>query len=800
MGCAINGVLPLPMPPRPLKPSSKSARLRQRFGRRLNAWKVTVGVVSGVNHLVSGSMNGSHRPMHGHGNEDVLAAQKVVLGNLLSESARFARGRREHSVPTGDRQAAVVRLVRAAREIEGYVRIVRSPPQVPMVAEAISEPSSELVVDMLEALPPREANFYKLESNCIDWKGKSQTILDEMHRQYAFVGGSLDQDIAYFKRSNLPNNMWTWRHLSQCKAIGGFSVVPKKDGVTQRKLLMEVPLNYLLSDVRDRSHLGMDGAGALTRLSTQSGKFQVACCDQSNAFSYVQVPEWLSFYQATPPIPAGYVWEILPLHFEVGLDKSTLISACYNRLAMGCAHAVHILMSINMRSIGMSLRSSQLLTLMTPDPPDLPNLVDDDCAEAAHVLADEGLVDDEDEVSYGCSDELWHERRQARLHGQDFAAGFSLAEWIEACMASRNSDVRTFVVMNFFSGERRKHDLQEWVERFCAFHGLRLLMISADLATDSRWNLAEASTFHELLSLCEAFVDVVIGGPPCATTSRVRHNRRQPGPRPVRFRHCVWGRNDLSPSEYSRVKESNNIWLHFLALCEATSLRGGGHAWEHPGDPGQEPYSSIWITPEMIESESRAGAVRKLFRQCTFGGPRPKFTCLSATLLGLEQFNDQWCPGVSIDHQHQGQSEGLNELGLFHTSRLQTYPPDLCKALAWCIFFTLQRMKLNGAGPSGFTHPFKAILSVTAYSANSYPEFPIGIEVLNEAVVHGRRVHLSASQAALYLHVDDTIFFVDSDCPLDVDALMRLTADGMEKFGFLVPERVGHLELESHWF
>ena len=109
-------------------------------------------------------------------------------------------------------------------------------------------------------------------------------------------------------------------------------------------------------------------------------------------------------------------------------------------------------------------------------------------------------------------------------------------------------------------------------------------------------------------------------------------------------------------------------------------------------------------------------------------------------------------------------------------------------------------MKLNGTGPTGFTHPFKAILSVTAYSTNSSPEVPIGIEVLNEAVVHGRRVHLSASQAALHLHVDDTVFFVDSDCPLDVDALMRLTADGMEKFGFLVPERVGHLELKSHWF
>ena len=42
-------------------------------------------------------------------------------------------------------------------------------------------------------------------------------------------------------------------------------VVPKKDGFSQRKLLMCCSFNFLLSEVEPRSRLGMTGAGALAR-------------------------------------------------------------------------------------------------------------------------------------------------------------------------------------------------------------------------------------------------------------------------------------------------------------------------------------------------------------------------------------------------------------------------------------------------------------------------------------------------------------------------------------------------------
>ena len=59
----------------------------------------------------------------------------------------------------------------------------------------------------------------------------------------------MSEYISYFERTDLPTNMWAWIPFKDAKAISGFSVVPKKDGTTQRKLLMSCSFNYLLTPV-----------------------------------------------------------------------------------------------------------------------------------------------------------------------------------------------------------------------------------------------------------------------------------------------------------------------------------------------------------------------------------------------------------------------------------------------------------------------------------------------------------------------------------------------------------------------
>jgi hypothetical protein len=154
--------------------------------------------------------------------------------------------------------------------------------------------------------------------------------------------------------------LWQWEALENVKCVGGFSTVPKKCGIMQRKLLMQVPFNYLMRGVSSRSAVGMDGGRSVTRLRTQ-GAMQAAACDQSNAFTSIRVPSWMVLYQGTPPIPAIHVSALLPDALRNRLRPHSMVSACYRRLAMGSAHAVHILMMINLRIIGIAIRSSRFL-------------------------------------------------------------------------------------------------------------------------------------------------------------------------------------------------------------------------------------------------------------------------------------------------------------------------------------------------------------------------------------------------------------------------------------------------------
>jgi hypothetical protein len=137
-----------------------------------------------------------------------------------------------------------------------------------------------------------------------------------------------------------------------------------------------------------------------------------------------------------------------------------------------------------------------------------------------------------------------------------------------------------FVVMHLFAGPRRSGDVQEHVERLAASHSLEVLMLSVDLLMDANWNLADPVTFDSVMSLIgEGLVDVVLGGPPCSTWSKIRHRYVPGGPRPVRLRgrYC-WGVPWTSKSEQARVIEGNTLMMNMLAACEGVSLRGGGHA------------------------------------------------------------------------------------------------------------------------------------------------------------------------------------------------------------------------------
>ena len=776
----ISPLFPLPLLAMPMKTvAPRSSRLRQRLSHKRSVCKWVNRQIVFLNQMSDGNFNGSRFdgwktacPM-----DEYSSAQRTVVEKLVSMAQVFLHGRRTFGLTGGSSE--VLMLLKQAHRVSGYTRVEKQHAQVSLIADRVVEPSTMQVIPMLDALPPLEAQFYAQEKNCIDVVGKSTVMQDEIEQQYGFVGGSLEEYSKYFRRADWPDNMWTWMPFSEVKAVAGFSVVLKKDGKTQRKLLMACSFNYWLQDIERRSRLGMDAGGAINRLHLTGNGMQVATCDESNAFTYVQVPEWFWAYQACPPVVASQVWDLLPVELKNSLNCDDLVSPAYKRLAMGCSHSVHILMQINMKILGQTLHHHPLLCRK-------PNLEDDDSV----LTSDNDLrLTGETELFYGCPDDVWWKRQELRKSSEE-EGGKSVQEWLNHIKSLRGREERCFVVLLLFSGERRQGDVQDFLEQMASFHGLQIDVMSADLALDARWDLSRPSTFSSLMEAAEYLVDAIGGGPPCATTSRARFNRNCEGPRPVRFRQQFWGRDELTRWERSRVAEANVLYLNSMALMERTSSRGGLHWWEHPADPGEDPYPSIWATAEMQELERRLGAQRVSFHQCVFGAPVAKHTTLSTTCPVTEELQYAICPGLSGDHVHHGMSQGTNEKGLFHTRRLQTYPPLLCKAIANMMIQGLQKLKVSGLGPTGFHRLEGSTAPTSAWSTTASDIYVHGIHVLNEANAHKQHKVVTEKQSAVYVHVDDTVVVTHSSAAVPAKEIMNVFAEAYESDGFLVPERV----------
>ena len=166
------------------------------------------------------------------------------------------------------------------------------------------------------------------------------------------------------------------------------------------------------------------------------------------------------------------------------------------------------------------------------------------------------------------------------------------------CVRVRGAVPPTVTYMvHVFAGFRREGDLEWWLVKLAAEMGVRIFVASIDLPHG--WNLEDPATVAILVECISlGLVDFLIGGPPCATWSVRRFIR--PGPRPLRFRgKWAWGRPDLSPREWAKVKTANALMFTFLTLAELVAKTGGGVLLEHPADPMEEPKPSIFATEEL---------------------------------------------------------------------------------------------------------------------------------------------------------------------------------------------------------
>ena len=444
-------LLPLPMPALVKWRKHKSCRLRQRLKRRLQVFRAAVSVVNLINALHTGRVSTKLTAPEAEerGRMKVTAARQLALSHVLSRVALEVRARRSFDL-TGVQPLAS--LLKASLDESGYVRPagVR---QVAMVAERMVEPKDDGHIDVLDALPAEDAAYYACEENVVETAGKSSVLFEEIESHYGFIGGELDEFLRYLRRPDV-GYLWEWDLMSNVKAVAGVSVVLKKNGHDQRKLIMQCAANYMFGDPSSRAHLGMGGGASLARVFVAGDSMQVSACDEDSAFTYVKVPGWMAKWQAAPPIPAVQAWDLLPEDLKASIDNkfTTMVSPKYLRLAMGGSHSVYILMRINLQHIGRTLfnYASRL------------RLTDDDRHALDAKLIEEDCVEDGDEQVL--ADDEWVHQHNLLKQQKRSEHGWTVDEWRDEVRRSKHHAVRTCVVVHMFAGERRTNDVQEYLE------------------------------------------------------------------------------------------------------------------------------------------------------------------------------------------------------------------------------------------------------------------------------------------------------------------------------------------------
>ena len=658
----------------------------------------------------------------------------------------------------GGAQSAAMLL--KADQTDRYSFQMRTRAQVPILALALDEPAPNWpTVPMLEALPWDEAKFYEDERHVVDFSGKTDILFQEIQARYCFVGGSYEQYTAYFNRVDIDPDLWSWCTATDVKCVNGFSGVPKKDRSKQRKLLMTCGPNYLWSSARDRSELGMLGGAGLTGLYAPDGDAFLASWDQSNAFTAVRTPSWWWPWMAVPPVRAGDVWDRLPRALQRRSVAASWVYPRYTRLPMGGSHSVHILMTINLEVVGRTLTRSARLGSF--DSHDVPN------DRAAQPTSADEHADPRD-------DELWAEAHfQKRLAShcwdEDRAMPKTLQEFLEAARTARRVAERVFVVMHLFSGPHRECDLESFVRSIMRHRGMKVLVISVDLDADANWDLSDPHTFHALHeAVLQGYIDAVVGGPPCSTWSRLRF--RPGGPRPLRFRWQPWGRSDATAHERDRLVEGNVLIVNFMALCESVAVRGGLYLWEHPDDPGCDPYPSVWATGEYLAFENRVGGHRCLFDQCPLGADVKKPTCVSTNIEDVPEIGPR-CPGLSAVHAHD-EHRG-KEQGVFSSRRLSQYPPAMCEWLAGFLCTAFGRWQTTGEGPTGWLR--RVAKPILASAEDPAELHSAATEAGWRMVAHGRweRTRSGSDLAASNHDSNRCVFFAERDSASDRRAWSR---------------------------
>ena len=204
------------------------------------------------------------------------------------------------------------------------------------------------------------------------------------------------------------------------------------------------------------------------------------------------------------------------------------------------------------------------------------------------------------------------------------------------------------LVIHLFSGPKDQFWKRDWPE------GVEVLTV--DSRADPRQNLHDPVVWAYLVHLVTTKrILGLVGGPPCRSVSRLRHNG--PGPRPVRGRGPRrFGLENLSESETQLVHGDGALFLKQLSLydlAKESEINGGvmvGFLLESPEDPLSyddriPDCPSFWDWEELKEFQRNHQLDLISFDQGIVGHPQKKPTSCMTNLGMVLELNNQRVAG-----------------------------------------------------------------------------------------------------------------------------------------------------------
>ena len=286
---------------------------------------------------------------------------------------------------------------------------------------------------------------------------------------------------------------------------------------------------------------------------------------------------------------------------------------------------------------------------------------------------------------------------------RDSAAKFAscrreAAQWLldeEARSGLPRFGAKFLVFIHLFSGERRRGDIQQFLEKLTAPEGYFIHILSVDVIFDeTAGDLANARNQRMWIRFARAgLIAGVFSGPPCESWSRARlrggvagFSLGDGGPRVIRTEEETSGLNTVKVKEARQLLLANRLLLFTISLFLVLLPQRKFMVMEHPSCPeeGHQLWmASVWkmyIIRCLVEHKDVQ--ILTIF-QGKFGGASPKPTTLMV-LCGCDiDVNAHLDSYADVSVMPKALAMGWREdKKEYATASLKEYPVKLCHGLA----------------------------------------------------------------------------------------------------------------------